>query len=124
MWGAIALKRKVFDFKELRHLGILFLLALVIFKIAFFRENSIVLLRSVISIFWLFAVPGYFAMLYWKEKIGFLERFFVGIMLSAAIIGIASYYIGIAGLNIKFHAIILPLIIIFAGVMINLKKSD
>ncbi len=118
------MKKEAFDLKELQYLGILFTAALIIFKIAFFKEEIIILLRNISSLFWLFVLPGYFIMHYWKEKIGFVERFFIGTLLSAAIIGISSYYIGIAGLNIKFHAIILPLIIIFAGVMINLKRSD
>ncbi len=123
--GLIALKKEIFDLikKELQYLGILLIAALIIFKIAFFKEDTIILLRNVLSLFWLFVLPGYFIMRYWKEKIGFVERFFIGTLLSAAIIGISSYYIGIAGLNIKFHAMILPLIIIFAGVMINLKKA-
>lgn len=118
------MKKEIFNLRDLQYLGILFLLALIAFKIAFFKEDIIILLRNVLSLFWLFVLPGYFIMCYWKEKIGFMERFFIGILLSAAIIGISSYYIGIAGLNIKFHAIILPLVIIFTGVIINLKKSD
>lgn len=124
MWGGIALRKEIFDIKELKYLGILFLLVLIAFKIAFFKEDIILLLRNVLSLFWLFVLPGYFIMRYWEDKIEFLERLIVGVILSAAITGILSYYIGIAGLNIKFHAIILPLIIILIGVIINLKKSD
>ena len=86
------------------------------FKIAFYKENFIVLLRIVLSIFWLFVLPGYFIMLYWKEKIGFIERIVVGISIAAAIIGIFSYYISLAGLNLKFHAIVLPLVLILVGI--------
>lgn len=124
MLEEIVLKKEIFDIKELKYLGILFLLALTAFKIAFFRENSIVLLRSVVAIFWLFVVPGYFLMLYWKNNLDFIERTVAGIGISAAIIGIFSYYISLAGLNLRFHAIVLPLIMIFAGVIINLKKLD
>src|SRR3989338_11698010 len=124
MLEEIALKREIFDLKELKYLGILFLLALIAFKIAFFRENSIVLLRSVVAIFWLFVVPGYFIMLYWQNKLDFIERAVAGIGISAAIIGILSYYISLAGLNLRFHSVILPLIIIFVGFVINLKKYN
>ena len=116
------MKKKVFDLLELKYIGILFLLALIIFKIAFFKENLVVLLRNVLSLFWLFVLPGYFIMLYWKEKLGFTERFVIGIALSAAIIGIFSYYLGLIGLNIKYHAIVLPLVLILAGIVINLRK--
>ena len=116
------MKKKVFDSLELKYIGILFLLALIIFKIAFFKENLIVLLRNVLSLFWLFVLPGYFIMLYWKEKLSFAERFVIGIALSAAIIGIFSYYLGLMGLNIKYHTIVLPLVLILVGIVINLRK--
>jgi uncharacterized membrane protein len=120
----IALKKEVFDTvkKEFKFIGILFLLALVIFKIAFFKEDLMILFRTVLSLFWLFALPGYFIMLYWKEKLEFTERFVVGIALSAAIIGILSYYIGLLGLNIKYHMFVLPLVLIVSGIVINMRK--
>ena len=120
------MKKEIFDLikKELQYLGILFIAALIIFKIAFFKENMIVLLRNVLSVFWLFVLPGYFMMLYWKEKIGFTERFIIGIVLAAAVIGIASYYLGLVGLDIKFHAVILPLILIAASLTVNLRARE
>jgi len=49
------LKKEVFEVakKEFLFIGILFLLSMAIFKIAFFRESFIVLFRSVLSLFWL-----------------------------------------------------------------------
>ena len=108
--------------KELSYIGILFIISLIVFKIAFFKENLVVLFRFVLSLFWLFVFPGYFIMLYWKDKIDFLERFIIGIMVSAAIIGIFSYYLGLMGLNIKFHAFILPLVLITIGIIVNFRK--
>lgn len=108
---------------ESKYMGLLFLLALIIFKIIYFKESLIVLLRYVISLFWLFAAPGYFIMLYWRESLDFAERIIIGIALSAAIIGISSYYIGLMGLNIKYHAILLPLAVIIIGFVINLYKK-
>lgn len=116
------MKKEIFDLKELKYLGILFLLALIIFKIAFFKENIVVLIRTVVSLFLLFALPGYFIMFYWKEKIDFLERFVVGISLSAAIIGIFSYYTGLLGLDIKYHMFLLPVVLILIGIIINIRK--
>ena len=116
------MKKEIFDLKEIKYLGILFLLALIIFKIAFFKENIVVLIRTVVSLFLLFALPGYFIMFYWKEKIDFLERFVVGISLSAAIIGIFSYYTGLLGLDIKYHMFLLPVVLILIGIIINIRK--
>jgi uncharacterized membrane protein len=124
MLEEIALKKEVFEIvkKELQYIGILFLVALVMFKIVFFKENIIVLFRMVLSLFWLFVLPGYFLMLYWKEKLGFLERFIIGIALSIAIVGTFSYYLGLLGLHIKFQATVLPLVLILIGAVINLRK--
>lgn len=118
------MKKEAFELvkKEFGHIGLLFLLALAVFKIAFFKEDFVVLSRNVLSLFWLFVIPGYFIMLYWNEKLSFMERFVVGIALAAASIGILSYYLGLMGLNIKYHAILLPLALIFIGITANLKK--
>ena len=120
-----ALKKKVFNQvgREMKYIGLIFVLALIMFKIAFYKENIVVLFRTVLSLFWLFAIPGYFIMLYWKEKLGFMERFIIGIVLSAAIIGVFSYYLGLIGLNLKYHAIVLPLILILLGILINFSKT-
>src|SRR3989344_5829700 len=120
----IALRKEVFDLvrKELVHISLLFLLVLFIFKIAFFKENLVVLLRTVLSLFWLFVLPGYFIMLYWKERLEFIERIVIGIALSAGVIGVFSYYLGIIGLNIKYHAVLLPLAVIIAGLIAAVNK--
>ena len=121
----IALKKEILDKlkKELGYVGILFILFILIFKITFFKESLVVVFRMVISLFWMFILPGYALMFYWKNKLGFTERFIMGIALSTAIIGILSYYLGLIGINIKYHTIILPLIIILAGLFISLRKT-
>lgn len=120
------MKKEVFELvkREMKYVGILFLLSIVIFNIVFYKENFVVLIRNVLSLFWLFVLPGYFIMLYWNEKLEFAERFIIGIALSAAIIGIFSYYIGLVGLNIKYHAVVLPLVLLSISIAINLKRKN
>ena len=62
-------------------------------------------------------------MLYWKENLEFAERFVIGVLASAAMIGIFSYYIGLVGLNMKYHAFILPPLIIIIGFVAAIKKK-
>ena len=121
----IALNKEAFNSikEESKHIGILFIVALIIFKIIYFKENVIVLLKIVASLFWLFAIPGYFLMLYWKEKLEFAERFVIGVLASAAIIGIFSYYIGLMGLNIKYHVFVLPIFIMIIGLAAAIRKK-
>ena len=118
------MKKEVFEQmkKEAKYLGLLFVIVLVAFQIAFFKENILVTLRYVLSLFWIFVLPGYFLMLYWNEKLEFLERILIGIALAAAVTGIFSYYIGLMGLHIKYHTVLLPLIIIIVGLIATLRK--
>ena len=109
--------------EESKYIGILFVIGLIIFKIIYFKESFVVLLKIVASLFWLFAIPGYFAMLYWKEKLEFAERFVIGVLLSAAVIGIFSYYIGLIGLNIKYHTFVLPILIMAVGLVAAIMKK-
>ena len=53
----------------------------------------------------------------------FIERFVIGTALGLGIIGSASYYIGILGVNIQYQTILLPLVIIAIGIFINFKKK-
>ena len=126
MLEEIALKKEAFEFikKELWNIGLALLIGLIIFKIVFFNENLLVVLRLVLSLFWLFVIPGYFLMLYWRENLEFIERLVIGVALSAGIIGVSSYYIGLFGLNVKYHAYILPLIIILIGFTAAARKKD
>ena len=118
------MKKEIFDTikNEMLHLGILFLTFAAILKIVYFKEDLFIILRMDLSLFWLFLLPGYSIMLYWREKLDFTERIIVGIALAAAVIGIFSYYIGLFGLDMKYHAILLPLVMILVATIVNFRK--
>lgn len=120
------MKKEVFDIvkKEAVYLGIVFLLALIIFKIAFYKESSTIVFRTVLSLLWLFALPGYCIMLYWGDRLEFIERLVIGIFVSAATTGVFSYYIGLMGFNVKYHAVLLPVLIIIAGLLLAMKGKN
>lgn len=120
------MRKEVFELikKEGVYIAALFLTVLAIFKIAFYKEAIIVLLRTAASIFWLFLLPGYFMMLYWHEKLNFLERSIIGAIIAASAIGIASYYLGIFGVNVKHHTFLLPLLFIASGFIAALLRKS
>ena len=126
IWEMIALRKEAFNLmvKESKYIGIAFLLALAAFKIAFFKENFFTLIRTVASLFWLFVIPGYFIMIYWHDRVGFMERLVIGIFATTGIIGISSYYLGVFGLHIRYHTILLPSILILIGLAVNLRNSS
>lgn len=99
----------------------LFIISIILFKILYYNEKFIIILRIISSFFWIFILPGFCLMYHWHERIGFSERLIIGIALSAAIIGIVSYYLGLIGLHIKYHGIVLPIVIIIVSGVILLR---
>ena len=63
-------------------------------------------------------------MLYWEKKIDFIGRIIIGTALGVGLGGILSYYLGLFGVNVRFHAIILPLVLIGIGIFAFLNFSD
>lgn len=125
--GMIALKKKVSEIlkKEMRYLGIFAVIVVILFWIAFFKEGLGTVLRYTLALMWLFVLPGYFLLLYLNDKISFIERIIIGILFSAAVIGIISYYIGLIGLNIKYHVVLVPVILIITGIYLaSRNKKD
>ena len=118
------MKKEIFNAikKEFAYTGILFLLMIGIFKIVFFNENLFIVIKIVASLFWLFVLPGFIAMFYWKEQMDFIERLIIGTVLSAGINGIVSYYLGLIGLHIQYHVFILPPVIMLIGAIILYRK--
>ncbi len=103
---------------------ILIVLSILVFKVLFYKESILVVIRTVLAITWLFVLPGFLALYYWHDKLEFTERLIAGAALSTALVAIPSYYLGLLGLNIKYHGIILPLAIIVVGVLILMRKKS
>lgn len=101
----------------------LFVAIIILLKILFYRESVIVTLRAAVSLFWLFIMPGFGLLYYYHERLGFLERLIISIPLSGAIIGITSYYIGLAGLHARYHGIILPMAVLIAAAFLLSKTT-
>lgn len=110
--------------KEAVYLLIALIASIILFKIAFYNETLINVIKTVASLFWLFILPGYFIMLYWEKSLDFLERIIIGTALGVGLGGILSYYLGLFGLHIKYSAIVLPLFLICLGLLIFLKSPD
>ena len=119
------MKKEVFELlkKEMKSVFSILLVLIVLFKVVFFKEDILVVLKIVLSIFWMFMLPGYVIMIYWSGKLDFIERLIIGTALSTAIMGVFSYYLGLAGLHIKYHTFILPLATIIFGFIAAIKKK-
>ncbi|MEK6837330.1 MAG: hypothetical protein AABX69_01650 [Nanoarchaeota archaeon] len=109
---------------ELKLLVIVFAVVAAVVKIAYSKEGIVDVLRVSASLFWLFIVPGYFLTLYWKESLGFMERTVLGSVAAIAIVGITSYYLGLAGLKLQNQTILLPLAITAFSLAACLKSWE
>ena len=108
--------------KEMLYLVGLFIATLIIFQIVFYKESFFVVFKVITSFYWLFILPGFSIMYYWHETLNFLERLVLGSALSAAVIGIVSYYLGMIGFHVKYHGYVLPLILLILGGYIVLRQ--
>ncbi len=89
---------------------------LAVAYIAFFKESFANILRAAAGFIWLFIIPGWFLMSYWRNKLTFTQRMLFGTMISAALTGMFSYYLGLWVLGISKQIILLPLALIAVGI--------
>ncbi len=110
--------------KEFLCLGAAFVASILVLKIIFYKEVLANLFFAVFGIFWLFVVPGYALTLCLAGKLQFGIRVILGSALAIALLGTISYYLGIAGLNLKFHLYFLSIVIILAGGFLYYKHEQ
>ena len=109
---------------EGKKLGIVLVIGVLLLKIVFFKESLLTVLKLTLSFFWLI-LPGFVFLLRWKEKLGFVERFLIGSGVSTGVLGIASYYVGIFGLHVKYHGMVLPLVmVVLAFVFVSFSEKE
>ena len=88
---------------------------LIVAFIAFFRESPVNILRATLGFYWLFVLPAWLLTGYWYHKLSFTQRILLGGVLSAALTGIASYYLGLWVMGISKQTVHLPLALIAVG---------
>lgn len=108
--------------KEIKLIGLLFVIILVVFKVIFYKESLLVILKTVSSLFWLFVLPGFVLLYYWHQELSFAERLIIGSVLGVAITTIVSYNLGLFGLHVKYHAVLLPAIFLILSTIMILKR--
>lgn len=99
--------------KEILSVALVILGTIIVTYITFYNEPFTGILRASLSFAWLFILPGWFITGYF-EKLTFTARILLGIMLSGALVGIFSYYLGLWILPIS-KQILLPLALILLG---------
>lgn len=111
--------------KEIKTIGMIFVIAYVFFQIHYFKESPINVLRLVFAHFYLFILPGYSLMLYYFNKIQFAYRFFIGLMLGYGTVSMLSYFITlIFHINLKEYYLFVPIALVFIGYNLAKKELD
>jgi hypothetical protein len=108
-----------FDIKKMTdvHKFVLsYVIAIAVFQAVFFTENVLVVIRTVSVLFWIFVIPGFSITYLWKLK--FIERFALSVAISAALMGITSYYLGLLGLHVTISSVVLPVVYLAIGLVI------
>ncbi|HIH32361.1 TPA: hypothetical protein HA235_06675 [Candidatus Woesearchaeota archaeon] len=103
--------------KEIINVLLCVITLIIITQIAYFKENFLAVSKISLSIAYLYIIPGYALMLYWFDKIPFFQRLFFGTSIGIGVVGFLSYYIGMAGIHIKYHHIIFPPVLIIIGIL-------
>ena len=109
--------------KEALKFGIAFAAAALVFQAVFYKESPLVVIRTIAAFFWTFALPGFAIMLYWRERLDFLERFVIGIAVGFAAVATFGYNLGLVGLHMKYQWLVIPALVTAAGVAAALMKK-
>lgn len=102
----------------------LFIIFIVIMKITLYKENIFILFLVVLKFFYSIIIPGLFILLHLNKKLGFTSRLILGSVLVIALTSITSYYMGLAGLHVKYHPYAIPPLIVVLGLFLFLKNGE
>ena len=105
LWGKNLVENIVNDLKGLL---IALIVLLVIFKIVFYKESLLVIVKLILSMFWLFIIPGFFWLWLWQRDMDFLERLVTGTALGIATTSVISYFFGLAGVPLMLYLLLIP----------------
>ena len=106
---------------------ILFVGVFIVFQLAFYHENFLIVLRTVAALFWFFLLPGFGIMYYWQEQVSLVERMIIGIIVSISITAITAYYLNVLEIHVKYYPELIPAgTLIVASILIwrKIKKHD
>lgn len=98
--------------EDIKKILILFILSTILMRIIFFKESVMNVIIIASSLYYLFIIPGFFILYFWKNELSFLERFIISFALSLSVLGISGYYFGLLGIKLSIFAWIAPITII------------
>ncbi len=95
----------------------------ILLKMLFPLSGITELAKLVGGVFWLFTLPGWCIMLPWRNEIELKERIVAGMLASAGLFAIASYYFGIFGVHVRVHTVLFPILVIVVSAILFYSKT-
>lgn len=112
-------KIKEIILKELKIIGIAFILFYAFFQAHYYKENIFIILKMVIAHFYLFIIPGYSLCLVFYDKLSRIERLILGIGVGYGLQPFLLYLINsIVKVNIMEYNIYVSAAMIIIGAML------
>ena len=114
-------------------LMVTFLVLIVVFKIAFFKEDIFTIIKIVVGFLFLFTIPGMIIISLLrknKHEISFVEKLLFGTLLGIALILVVVYNLNNFGISLKYSnyvAVVYVLLIAAIGIYarkISLPKAE
>lgn len=100
-----------------------FVLITLMTTLVFYQEKITTVIRTMAAFTWLFVIPGYCLTKMWNEQ-NTAERLIISIPVSAAFLGITSYYLALLGLPLSTQASVLPPAIVLFSILVNKIFKD
>lgn len=110
--------------REALKFGISFAVFAATLKIVFIGESLLTVIRAAAGFYWLYVLPGFALVYCWRGRLAFIERLIIGSVLGLAAVGVIGYNLSALGLHMKYHAILLPLLITGVACIFILKNPD
>ena len=109
--------------KDVRNGIFLLIIAVIAGKIIFINESVWIISKVVVSLAYLFWIPGYALLLHWYESFPSMERWLLSFAVGAAWTGSIGFLLGLIGIKMDIQLIVVPLLGIIIGLIIGMKKG-
>lgn len=110
--------------QELKKIGIVLVTLIILSKLIFFKEDFLVVIKFWFTMFWSFVLPGFLIMTIFREKFDFIERLIIGSVLGLAFMSLVSYVIGLIGIHLRIHGIIIPVFVVGLYLYLEWKNGE
>lgn len=111
--------------EEGKKFGIFVIILYAFFQIFYWKDNVWNIMLMIIGQLYLFIIPGFVLMLYFRDKISFIYRLLMGIGLGYSSNILVTYYLNLLiKVNISKFYYFIPLVLMAIGIVLLLIKKE